>query len=71
MPWTIEGIDLANESQSESRLLELISNVQSFAHGSNREFVPAPTQDRLIAALAVALLADRARLEIGDAQSGN
>lgn len=30
MPWTIEGIDLANESQSESRLLELISNVQSF-----------------------------------------
>ena len=71
MPWTIEDIDLANESQSESRLLELISNVQMVMHGPSREFVTKPAQDRLIAALAVALLADRARLEAGDTESGN
>lgn len=71
MPWTIEDIDVANESQSESRLLELISNVQAVALSSNRKFVPTPAQDRLIAALVVGLFADQARLEIGDAASGN
>ena len=71
MPWTVEDIDVASEAQSESRLLELISNVQRVMHSPSREFVPTPTQDRLIAALVVALLADQARIEIGGAESGS
>ncbi len=70
-PRSIKDIDQASESQSEIKLIELVANVQAASHGNHREFVPPPGQNRLIAALAVAMLSDRARSEIKDADAGN
>ena len=71
MPWTNDGMDLASESQSQTRLLALISHVRSYADGANKETAQTLVQDRLIAALAVGAFADRARLEIGKTDAGN
>lgn len=71
MPWTLDDIEVESESQAEGRLIDLLSNIRSYVDVPGEDTAHIVAQDRVIAAVAVGVFADRARLEIGDTEAGN